>query len=137
VALEGLRDILQTDERVRAIYARTGVETTDSGLPCAPSEANFPVSRYKNMLLEQIESTEVFRAGENNSEIFVAAWASGFGGGTRHVDNCWLNHLPVIQVASLDFYKTQNPGSPSSGTSMETGIFGRTDRRVPTPVVRG
>jgi hypothetical protein len=111
-AFERLRDMLLADERVRAVYARLGVETKESGLPHVPSEVNFPVSRYNEYrgLLEQIGSTEVFRAGENNSTICVSVWASGFGGDTRHLDNCWLNTPPVTQVASLSgFYKTPKP----------------------------
>jgi hypothetical protein len=112
-AFERLRDMLLADDKVRAVYARFGVETKESGLPHVPPEVNFPVSRYDEYrgLLEQIGSTLVFRAGENNSTICISVWASGFGGDTRHVDNCWLDTPPVNQVASLsDFYKTPKPG---------------------------
>jgi hypothetical protein len=114
-AYESLRDMLLADEQVRAVYARSGVETTKSGLPRIPSEVNFPLGRYNEylVLLKQIGSAEVFRAGENNSQICIAVWAHGFGGDTRHVDNCWLDQTPVNQVVSLgDFYKTPKPRHP-------------------------
>jgi hypothetical protein len=114
-AYEHLRDMLLADGQVRAVYARLGVETTKSGLPRIPSEVNFPSGRYDEyrVLLEQIRSAEVFRRGENNSEICIALWASGFGGDTRHVDICWLDHTPVNEVARLgDFYKTPKPRHP-------------------------
>lgn len=109
VAYEHLREMLLADEDVRAVYARFGVETTKSGLPRPPSEVNFPVSRYNEylVLLNDIGSTEVFRGKEDNSEICIAVWASGFGGDTRHINNCWLEHTPVNQVATLEeFYRT-------------------------------
>lgn len=111
-AYEQLRDMLLADGQVRAVYARLGVETIKSGLPRLPSEVNFPSSRYDEyrVLLEQIHSAEVFRRGENNSEICITLWASGFGGDTRHVDSCSLDHTPVNEVAHLaDFYKTPKP----------------------------
>jgi hypothetical protein len=59
---ERLRDLLLADEQVRAIYARWGVETVESGLPHAPGEMNFPVGRFNEyrMLLERAHSEEVF-----------------------------------------------------------------------------
>jgi hypothetical protein len=114
-AYERLRDMLLADKQVRAVYARSGVETMESGLPRSLSEVNFPASRYNEYLalLKQIGSTEVFRAGNDNSEICIVVWASGFGGDTRHVDSCWLDQVPVNQVASLDnFYKTPRPRHP-------------------------
>jgi len=114
-AFELLRDMLLADEHVRAVYARSGVETTKSGLPRVPTEVNFPVSRYNEyrVLLEQIGGSEVFRATENNSKICIAVWGGGFGGDTRHIDTCWLDRTPVTQVASLeDFYKTPKPHQP-------------------------
>jgi hypothetical protein len=113
--IERLRDMLLTEDQVRAVYARFGVETMKSGLPRNPSEVNFPAARYNEYraLLEKIGATEVFRAGEGNSEICVAVWASGFGGDTRHVNNCWMERSPANQVASLDdFYKTPKPRHP-------------------------
>ncbi len=73
---EHLRDMLVADGQVRAVYARFGVETTSSGLPHLPSEVNFPSSRYYGykILLEQVHSPEVFRRGENNSEICISLW---------------------------------------------------------------
>jgi hypothetical protein len=112
---ERLRDMLLADDQVRAVYVRSGVETTNSGLPHNPSEVNFPVSRYSEYraLLEQAGATEVFRAGEGNSEICIAVWASGFGGDTRHVNICCMDRAPANQVASLDdFYKTPKPRHP-------------------------
>jgi hypothetical protein len=112
---ERLRDMLLTDKRVRAVYARFGVETTESGVPYEPSKVNFPAGRYSEYrgLLEQIGGTEVFRAGGDHSTICISVWASGFSGDTRHVDNCWLDNPPVNQVGSLsDFYKTPKPRRP-------------------------
>jgi hypothetical protein len=114
-AFERLRDMLLTDKQVRAVYARSGVETTESVLPHVPSEVNFPANRYSEYrgMLEQIGGTEVFRAGEGNSTICISVWAGGFGGDTRHVDNCWLDMPPANQVSSLsDFYKTPKPRRP-------------------------
>jgi hypothetical protein len=114
-AFERLRDMLLTDKQVRAVYARFGVETTESGLPHEPSKVNFPVDRYGEYrgLLEQIGGTEVFRAGGEHFTICISVWASGFGGDTRHVDDCWLAIPPVNQVGSLsDFYKTPKPRHP-------------------------
>lgn len=114
-AFERLRDMLRADEQVRAVYARFGVETKESGLPQEPPKVNFPVGRYSEYreLLEQIGSTEVFRTGEDNSTVCISVWASGFGGDTRHVDNCWLKIPPANQVSSLsDFYKTPKPRRP-------------------------
>jgi hypothetical protein len=113
---ERLREMLLADEQVRAVYARWGVETTKSGLPRIPSEVNFPIARYNEYhdLLEKIGSAEVFRRSEDNTNICLTTWASGFGGDTRHVDSCWLNQIPVNEVASLDdFYKTPKPRHPS------------------------
>jgi hypothetical protein len=110
-----LRDMLLADGQVRAVYARLGVETTESGLPRIPSEVNFPSTRYDEYrgLLDKIRSPEVFRRGENNSEICFTVWAAGFGGDTRHVDTCWLDYRPVNEVARLaDFYKTPKPRRP-------------------------
>ena len=98
-----------------AVYTRFGVETTSSGLPRPPSEVNFPASRFNEykILLEQVGSLEVFRLGGDNSETGISLWASGFAGDTRHVDLCWLNHVPANQVASLkEFYKTPKPRHP-------------------------
>jgi hypothetical protein len=116
VAYERLRDMILEDGPVRAVYARFGVETTKSGLPHPPLEVNFPVNRYNEYLalLEQIGSADVFRAGENDSEICIAVWASGFGGDTRHVDTCWLDSPPANQITGLDaFYKTPKPRHPA------------------------
>ncbi len=112
---ERLRDMLLADEQVRAIYVRQGVETKESGLPRAPGEVKFPVSRYNEYraLLEQADSAEVFRAEVRNPGICLSVWASGFGGDTRHVDACWLQQVPGNQVASLDdFYETSRPRHP-------------------------
>lgn len=114
-AYERLRDMLVTDEQVRAVYSRFGVETTKSGLPRNPSEVNFSSSRFDEYkaLLEQVDSPEVFRRGENNSEICISVWASGFGRDTRHVDICWLERPPINQTSRLaDFYKTPKPRHP-------------------------
>jgi hypothetical protein len=114
-AFERLRDMLLTDKQVRAVYARFGVETTESGLPHEPSQVNFAAGRYGEYrgLLEQTGSTQVFRAGEDNSTICISVWAGGFGGDTRHVDNCWLDITPVNQIGSLsEFYKTPRPRRP-------------------------
>jgi hypothetical protein len=107
--------MLQADEQLMAVSSKTGVERRASGVPRPPSEVHFPLNRYNEYrtLLEQIGSSEVFRAGQDNSEICVAVWASGFGGDTRHVDDCWLEREPTNQVASLDeFYKTSKPRHP-------------------------
>jgi hypothetical protein len=112
---ERLREMLLSDKHVEAVYVRFGVETKESGLPHQPSKVNFPSDRYSEYrrLLEQIGSLEVFRTGEDSSTICVSVWASGFGGDTRHVDNCWLNIPPANQVSSLsDFYKTPKPRRP-------------------------
>ncbi|MGA9042713.1 MAG: hypothetical protein WB421_19430 [Terriglobales bacterium] len=114
-AYERLRDMLTSDTQVRAVYVRFGVETINSGLPHPPSEVNFPVSRYDeyHALLDQISSAKIFRGGENNSDICIAVWAYGFGGDTRHIANCWLDHPPVNQIASLqNFYRTAKPRHP-------------------------
>jgi len=114
-AFERLRDMLISDEKVRAVYTRFGVETTESGLPQVPSKVNFPATRYSEYraLLEQIGGTEVFRAGQDNSTICISVWAGGFGGDTRHVDNCWLAMPPANKVNSLsEFYKTPKPRRP-------------------------
>jgi hypothetical protein len=112
---EHLRDMLQTDGQVRAVYTRFGVETASSGLPHPPSEAHFSSNRYNEykVLLDQVGSPEVFRRGENNSETCISLWASGFAGDTRHVDLCWLDHVPANQIARLDdFYRTPKPRHP-------------------------
>ena len=112
---ERLRDMLLADEHVAGVYTRFGVETKSSGLPHPPSEVNFPSSRYNEYkaLLEQVRSPEVFRRGGNSSEICISLWGSGFGGDTRHVDLCWLDHTPANQVARLeDFYRTPKPRHP-------------------------
>lgn len=112
---ERLRDLLLADEQVRAIYARWGVETVESGLPHAPGEMNFPVGRFNEyrMLLERAHSEEVFRVEGSNRGVCIAAWAAGFGGDTRHVDTCWMEQIPLNQVARLDdFYKTPKPRHP-------------------------
>ena len=104
-----------TDGQVRAVYTRFGVETTSSGLPHPPSEVHFPSTRYDEYksLLEQARTTEVFRRGDGTSEICISLWASGFGGDTRHVDLCWLDHAPTNQVLRLDdFYKTPKRRHP-------------------------
>lgn len=121
-AYEHLRDMMLADTQVRAVYSRSGVETTSSGLPHPPSEVNFPSSRYNEYksLLEQARTPEVFRRGEGNSEICISLWGTGFGGDTRHVDLCWLDLAPANQVASLDdFYKTPKPRHP---------VFNRIDK---------
>jgi hypothetical protein len=112
---ERLRDMLLADEQVRAIYIRHGVETRESGLPHAPIEVNFPVSRFDEYraLLEQAHSEEVFRVEGSNRGVCITIWATGFGGDTRHVNTCWMQQIPVNQVARLDdFYKTQKPRHP-------------------------
>lgn len=112
---EHLREMLLADEQVNEVYVRLGVETTSSGLPRPPSEVNFPASRYNEYrtLLEQVHSEQVFRRGGKNPEICISLWGAGFGGDTRHVDLCWLNHVPANQVASLkEFYKTPKPRHP-------------------------
>ncbi len=114
-AYEHLRDMLLADEQVNEVYTRLGVETTSSGLPHPPTEVNFPPSRYNEyrILLEQVHSEQVFRRGDKNPEICISLWGAGFGGDTRHVDLCWLDHAPTNQTARLDdFYKTQKPRHP-------------------------
>jgi hypothetical protein len=109
---ERLREMLVADKQVRAVYARFGVETMASGVPRVPSDVNFPSARFDEYrgLLDEIGSTEVFRTGEDGSTICFAVWASGFGGDTRHVDNCWLQTSPANLVASLsEFYSTAKP----------------------------
>jgi hypothetical protein len=108
---ERLRDMLEADGQVRAVYLRFGVETVGSGLPRAPSEVNFPVTRYNEYvaLLGQIGSAEVFRSGDH-SGVCNVVWAHGFGGDTRHVQICWEAHQPANIVASLtDYYQTPKP----------------------------
>jgi hypothetical protein len=58
-AFEQLRNMLHSDKQVRAVYARFGVETTESGLPHEPSQMNFPSGRYSEYrgLLERTGST--------------------------------------------------------------------------------
>jgi hypothetical protein len=84
-------------------------------LPRIPSKVNLPANRYNQYLIQlnQINSTEVFRTGESDSEICIAVWASGFGGDTRHLDFCSLPQRPLNQVDSLEaFYKTPKPRHP-------------------------
>jgi hypothetical protein len=91
------------------------VERKELGLPDEPSKVNFPAGRYNEYpeLPEQIGSTEVFRTGEDNSAICISVWASGFGGDTRHVNNCWLNIPPANSVTSLgDLYRSPKPRRP-------------------------
>jgi len=114
-AYEALRDMLLADQQVCAVWVRSGVETRKSGSPCMPSQRNLPAGRYNEylVLLEQIGSAGVFRAGGSDSEICMTVWAAGFGGDTRQVENCWLDHTPSNQVGSLDdFYKTPKPRRP-------------------------
>jgi hypothetical protein len=111
---ERLREMLLADDQVRAVSAGSGVETTTSGLPRPPGQVNFPVSRYSEyrLLLQEINSPEVFRRSENDG-VCICVWASGFAGDTRHINSCWLDRAPVNQVASLDdFYKTPKPRHP-------------------------
>lgn len=131
--IERLRDMLLTDDQVRAVYARFGVETMKSGLPRNPSEVNFPAARYNEYraLLEKIGATEVFRAGEGDSEICVAFGhpvlveipdASTTAG--------WSAHLPIRLPVWTIFIKLLNPGILSSGASTRTGILGRIGKCV-------
>jgi hypothetical protein len=110
---EQLRTMLLADDQVRAISARSGVETTESGLPRPPDQVKFSVSRYNEYrsLLQQINSPEVFREVKNT--VCISMWASGFAGDTRHVNCCWLEQAPANLVSSLDdFYKTPKPRRP-------------------------
>jgi hypothetical protein len=113
---ERLREMILQDQKVRAVYVQSGVETTDSGLPKPPSEVNFPADRYDAYvgLLRQIGSTEIFRRGDaSGGEICNSMWASGFGGDTRHVHICWLEDKPANVVSSLkDFYQSPKPRHP-------------------------
>ncbi len=106
-AYEHLRDMLLADQRVQAVYADFGVETTDSGLPRKPTELNFPVIRYNDYvtLLKQVGSTAAFKSRENDPELVcVGAWAAGWAGDTRHVWVCWTEQEPANRVANLDDY---------------------------------
>jgi hypothetical protein len=99
---ERLRDMLLADQQVRAIYVRQGVETKESGLPHAPTEVNFPTSRYNEYraLLQGADSEQIFRAGGSNPGVCTSVWATGFGGDTRHIDTCWMEQVPGNQVAT-------------------------------------
>jgi hypothetical protein len=114
-AYELLRDMLLADKQLKAVYVRQGVETNESGLPHPPSELNFPVGRFNeySALLERAHSEEVFRTDGSNPGICMSLWAAGFGGDTRHVDACWMEHVPINQVSRLDdFYETPKPRRP-------------------------
>lgn len=102
-----LRDMLLTDEKVGAEYARFGVETKESVLPDALSKVNFPVVRYSEYreLLERIGITEMFRTGEDNSTICISVWASAFGGDTRHEWNPTKpsrKHVEIVRKVALE-----------------------------------
>lgn len=106
-AYERLRDMLLADQNLRAVYARSGVETETSGLPHKPSEVNFPGSRYNDYvaLLQQIGSNAAFRTeGDQPELICVGAWAAGWAADTRHIWVCSTDREPPNQVANLDDY---------------------------------
>lgn len=106
-AYEQVQEMLIADREVRAVYTRSGVETTNSGLPHKPGDVNFPASRYKEYvaLLDQIGSESVFRYEESKVQIICfSAWGGGWGGDTRHVEVCWTDREPTNEVASLDNY---------------------------------
>ncbi|HLY98564.1 MAG TPA: hypothetical protein VKT33_05810 [Candidatus Angelobacter sp.] len=115
VTYEQLRDMLQTDTQVLTV-ANWGIETTKSVAIIIPPEDNFPITRYHEYLalLKEVDAVGVFRERKQGSaEISIDVWASGFGGDTRHVNICWLEHVPRNQVPSLDsYYKTPKPHSP-------------------------
>jgi hypothetical protein len=112
---ERLRDMLEADKQLLRV-ATWGVETTESVGIRIPPEGGFPVGRYHEYLtlLREVGGIGAFRGkGEHAESVSVLVWASGFGGDTRHVQICWVNHEPTNTVASLtDYYQTPKPRHP-------------------------
>jgi hypothetical protein len=112
---ERLRDMLIEDKDLVRV-ADWGVETTKAVGTSKPPAGNFPVDRYNEYLslLKQIGATGAFRGRGNPPEtVGMLVYASGFAGGTRHMNVCWLAREPENQVSSLDdFYKTPKPRNP-------------------------
>ncbi len=112
---ERIRDMLLADDQLVRVAA-WGVETTKPVGIHKPPEGGFPVNRYNEYLtlLSETTAKAAFRErGENPGVVGVLVWASGWGGDTRHVNICWVDHEPVNQVDSLDdFYKTSKPRHP-------------------------
>jgi len=114
-AYERLRDMLQEDKQLLRV-AGWGVETSTSGPHRVEPGGDFPINRYNEylMLLSQIGGKGAFRArGEHPDLVGVLVWATGWGGDTRHVEICWIDHEPTNQVASLDdYYQMPKPRRP-------------------------
>ena len=111
-AYERLRDMLLEDKQLLRV-ANWGVETTKSGARRVTPGGTFPVNRYNEYLtlLSQIGAKGASRArGEPPEFVGVLVWATGWGGDTRHIQICWIDHQPSNQVASLDdYYQTPRP----------------------------
>jgi hypothetical protein len=115
-AYEELRSMLQEDKDVVRITS-WGVQTTKSPVVHAPPQEDFPLNRYEEYLalLKQAGGKWAFRGeGSKVGLVGIGVWASGWGGDTRHVEVCWLDHEPDDQIASLDdFYRTPKPRRPA------------------------
>ncbi len=113
---EHLREMFQADKQTISV-AEWGVDTTTSSVTGSiPPDGDFPVARYNEylVLLKKVNARSIFHPARLSSPDFkIDVWGSGFGGDTRHIEICWLEHEPANQVASLDnYYKTPKPRDP-------------------------
>jgi hypothetical protein len=105
-AYERLKDMLFADEQLHRV-ATWGVETNKSDGPQKPPVQDFSSARYHEYLalLEETGAKSAFRErGQHPKLVAIGIWASGWGGNTRHIDICWMDHAPTNQVSSLDDY---------------------------------
>jgi hypothetical protein len=117
---ERLRDMLLEDQEL-LVVASWGVETRKFRIPRIPPDGDFPVKRFNQYLAEfnQIGSRLALRAEGDHPRVCIAAWAGGWGGDTRHVDVCWIDHEPADEVTSLDDYHK----NPKRGGHPRSGVF--------------
>jgi len=107
---ERVRTMLSEDKGVTSV-ADFGVERYESLDWKIPPDDRMPIKRYQEYLalLKEIGSMRVDQGGDP-FEVAFGYWGSGWGGDTRHLNVCWLEHEPTNTVASLDaFYRTEKP----------------------------
>lgn len=114
LAFERLRTMLSEDKGVEGV-APWGIQPDGSPIWKNPPDGGMPVNRYQEYLalLKEIGAARVDQVGTPPGVSF-GVWGSGWGGDTRHIAICWLEHKPLNTVSSLEaFYRTEKPRTPS------------------------